>query len=373
MKPNFYEQFISGLVKKLADHIKLAPRLHHQFIKNIVDKAIELAGLFEERASQIDCSNLLPESVDFLFQRQVEQILKEAEEFPHVRALLETDAYKDRTGFAPYLLGMHLWKKEGMKTFYLSPGLTAMLEATDLSGPSFFAKLPYNNFYLQFGSNQYYSDEMPVLGVFISYSKLRPEDNQRTLSLAFVSSGYQAGYHSAYIPMGIIEDNPSDDIKDTLMTTADLLAESYTNRGKDPGKKEFYKELVATVFKFLMYINSKDSDISKPHVNGQELRKQLAQTNKPKKMRQLQRQLEEISEGEHFDVGSRIKIDKSIHKDKVMLGQRSFKYSFRFTVKGHFRSQPCGPGRKDRVLIRIEPYIKGPDGAPIIHKAYDVR
>lgn len=36
----------------------------------------------------------------------------------------------------------------------------------------------------------------------------------------------------------------------------------------------------------------------------------------------------------------------------------------RFTVRGHARLQPCGPGMKDRKLIWVDPFIKGPDGAP---------
>lgn len=36
----------------------------------------------------------------------------------------------------------------------------------------------------------------------------------------------------------------------------------------------------------------------------------------------------------------------------------------RFVVKGHARLQPCGPGRVDRKLIWIDPFMKGPDDAP---------
>lgn len=36
----------------------------------------------------------------------------------------------------------------------------------------------------------------------------------------------------------------------------------------------------------------------------------------------------------------------------------------RFVVKGHPRLQPCGPGRKDKKLIWIDSYPKGPDDAP---------
>ena len=40
------------------------------------------------------------------------------------------------------------------------------------------------------------------------------------------------------------------------------------------------------------------------------------------------------------------------------------KLKHRFTVAGHARLQVCGPGRKDRKLIWVAPFLKGPEGAP---------
>lgn len=39
----------------------------------------------------------------------------------------------------------------------------------------------------------------------------------------------------------------------------------------------------------------------------------------------------------------------------------SVEWSCRWTVDGHFRNQACGVGMKDRRLVWISPYIKGPD------------
>lgn len=45
------------------------------------------------------------------------------------------------------------------------------------------------------------------------------------------------------------------------------------------------------------------------------------------------------------------------------------KLTVRSVVSGHPRLQPCGPGRKDRKLIWINPFIRGPEGAPLVeHK-----
>lgn len=40
-------------------------------------------------------------------------------------------------------------------------------------------------------------------------------------------------------------------------------------------------------------------------------------------------------------------------------------YDHRWIVRGHARLQPCGPGRSERKLIWISPFIKGPDDKPL--------
>ncbi len=43
-------------------------------------------------------------------------------------------------------------------------------------------------------------------------------------------------------------------------------------------------------------------------------------------------------------------------------------YSHRWVVSGHWRRQPCGPGRKDRRLTFIPPHVKGPEDKPLVVK-----
>lgn len=38
----------------------------------------------------------------------------------------------------------------------------------------------------------------------------------------------------------------------------------------------------------------------------------------------------------------------------------------RWIVRGHWRNQACGAGMQDRRMIYIAPYVKGPDGAPLL-------
>ena len=51
--------------------------------------------------------------------------------------------------------------------------------------------------------------------------------------------------------------------------------------------------------------------------------------------------------------------------EREPLGSSGRRYKVRWPVKGHWRQQPYGPGRALRKPVRIEPFIKGPPGAPM--------
>lgn len=62
-----------------------------------------------------------------------------------------------------------------------------------------------------------------------------------------------------------------------------------------------------------------------------------------------------------------IALRKSIREEAIRTvptEESKRKMHVRFVVSGHARLQPCGPGNKDRKLIWIDPYPKGPDDAP---------
>lgn len=48
------------------------------------------------------------------------------------------------------------------------------------------------------------------------------------------------------------------------------------------------------------------------------------------------------------------------------LGESDREWHHRWVVRGHWRQQPCGPGKKGVKAIWISPYIKGPDDAPFL-------
>lgn len=43
-------------------------------------------------------------------------------------------------------------------------------------------------------------------------------------------------------------------------------------------------------------------------------------------------------------------------------------YSHRWTVRAHWRHQPCGPGRQDRKWVLVRAHVRGPDDKPLVVK-----
>ena len=49
-------------------------------------------------------------------------------------------------------------------------------------------------------------------------------------------------------------------------------------------------------------------------------------------------------------------------------GASGRQYRRRWWVGGHWRQQACGPGRTQRKPIWVSPYVKGPEGSPLVAK-----
>jgi hypothetical protein len=73
-----------------------------------------------------------------------------------------------------------------------------------------------------------------------------------------------------------------------------------------------------------------------------------------------------------FTMGSPVSIDVRPALKEYLSGRRSTSPSVQFLVRGHWRNQVYGEQRLLRKLLWIEPFWKGPDGAVINAKSYDV-
>jgi len=79
-----------------------------------------------------------------------------------------------------------------------------------------------------------------------------------------------------------------------------------------------------------------------------------------------------------YKVGSEVKLPEGLIKSARAYAHagvqpEGWKMQRRFTVRGHWRNQPCGPGRKERKRIFIEPHWKGPETAEEMSRLYEAK
>lgn len=140
----------------------------------------------------------------------------------------------------------------------------------------------------------------------------------------------------------------------------------------------FYRDgllLYRIILNSILYLSSGDADlIQKDNYRGV-LEKEAEALKAPAKKRKKLQSLSRYSELDYHDVGSSvgsIVIDRSAEhgKDKST-GSKAL--TVRFMVRGHWRNQVHGEGRKERKLIWIKPFYKGSDLASEINKPYLVK
>lgn len=76
-----------------------------------------------------------------------------------------------------------------------------------------------------------------------------------------------------------------------------------------------------------------------------------------------------------YEVGTEVKLERPLRdaaRAFCMRGQahKKWKLDKRFIVRGHWKKQACGKERTERKLVFVEPYWKGPMGAPVVARLY---
>jgi hypothetical protein len=115
---------------------------------------------------------------------------------------------------------------------------------------------------------------------------------------------------------------------------------------------------------FILYLSWPDT--------GEEFKergsKELAEAREKLKMLQgykrerLKDRMKQMLDDRRIYVGAKVPFMESAESTDA--GGKLF---VRSLVAGHWKMQPCGEGRKDRKLIRIEPYWRGPLDAPVVN------
>jgi hypothetical protein len=246
------------------------------------------------------------------------------------------------------------WATYGFNVFDVSHGLAAALLMTDpVKSSEFMDQMPFPIFVLQL--------QPGILPFFYGGSK----DNHGWVSWIWVHR-FLARHPNETVDRDVFRWSPED---------AETGLRLFANRG--PGtmdSEEIWQKGVAPmgtlelvpedditlraaghlVRNFITYLNSTGG----------------MATRKPSNAKAIARKRPGESWPTHWMIGQEVKINRQLREatlDALTSGTRysreGWQVRVRHIVRGHMKSQPYGLGRKDRKVIWVQPYWRGPEGA----------
>lgn len=121
-----------------------------------------------------------------------------------------------------------------------------------------------------------------------------------------------------------------------------------------------------------LYISSADAELDQRPPDQEALKQEIDRIPSRVRRQELKQEARHASRLPYIVVGASIPAAESLEAVPTSaLEKRTL--SVRFTVRGHWRHQACGPGLHERVLRFIKPYNKGPEMAALINKPYLVK
>lgn len=143
------------------------------------------------------------------------------------------------------------------------------------------------------------------------------------------------------------------------------------------GNKELFaaesrSALLRFVFNLCIYMSSEAASVQ--HIHEAEI-KRLRGDKKWKSLRKtVQDRIKRLQDDRVFAVGSDVVIDPELREAVRSGGLAGNKLSYRVLVRGHWRNQACGQGRKARKQLWIKPHVRGTElPTPVVGHNYEVR
>lgn len=276
------------------------------------------------------------------------------------------------------IIPMLNYEKHGRKTFFFGDNLTEKLSETDVNVSSELLTTPFPACMFVF-DNQIARDALhdifevtsPKSGTVTVYlmSFSTPEGTPAISADIYLNNGLDTLGVVARRQLALTPGSKVEDVLATDWSKIDggrrLNSEPLSNAKMEiMGDKHFTekgKRMMRIIANATLYLASSNPDIvpglrEAPLINGRQpyiFEKRIHE----RKMTSV----------DFINVGA------SVPAYTIPTDEEGRKLTQRFKVRGHWKSQPHGPGRSLTKEILIEPYWKGPDAAEIIHKPYKVR
>lgn len=256
-----------------------------------------------------------------------------------------------------------LWMLKGLQLtrakFQLTPQLSSTLALSDIPIHASNLKMPYPFLVLALPSGFAFKDDTGtnwISGVRLGCD----EGSPHSLIVAPTLSTKNLTQSLYTIPLGdhaTLQEDIEAHVAEHLLTTTSTCVEPISTRFDNP-----LLRLFTTVVNALLYITTFPDHVEESNQNilAKLMERKKKNTPGSKKAKRAVCKLNEARKRTIFIVGNKFRIEDDRYRKAVESGRS---VNVRFMVRGHWRRQVCGPGHKDRKLIFIQPFWKGPKDA----------
>ena len=349
-----------------------------------------------------------PSRVEQVWQRQYEKLIgaasreqglsptiiqREAERDPEAWNIIEWQHRELSTRYYA-LLNFELF---GTKTFYLQDGLVQHLACTEMNVVAPLLELPFPAcmfvltsresidalYRMHWASNPEQKgrrliDYKAPVSVFLVLTQKAPDQPFRQLNIIAFHANREE-YHVMVTRRLCLHDD---------WTLGEALTTDWANLDAQIEKRKhvsaegewetvedslFYTDglqFFRIILNAALYISSADAELEHRPSDQEAVRQEIEQIPSRVKRQELKQEARHASRLPYIVVGASVPVEEAVSASAPE-AKRSL--SVRFTVRGHWRRQACGPGLKDHVLRFIKPYNKGPEMATLINKPYLVK
>lgn len=327
-----------------------AAKYHDMWLKIIVDQM---------RAGKDDAKKFIDSTYTTITNKYLDKFAKEASQ--------ETIDRIARLLYNPWTPIFCLWHAAGRRMYFISKGLSQKLRQTKLKGyPANRLNIPFDALYIDTQDYGHFMEGAEMEGAEMEGCMVyRKADS---ISIALVIKGTS----SKSFPRVIHIEQADNTIERELEIALERYKEGH-NIDTSPYKKP-WKEFCSYVVNIILYSTMHDAESTFQHYdpNYTKLQKRLKKQKSPQKREKIKQQIKKTSSAGYTLLGGSIKVDRTEERAETYeKGQR--KITVRTLVSGHWRDQPCGKDRMDRKRIWIEPFWRGPEGAPITQKRHHLQ
>lgn len=399
-----YERYMVGLdkaarVSKKFDDVMRGMNLP---VEGAVGKLVAFLGLLETgglpEVVMVDGADDVDQIYRYFLREVIDEIFKDQPVDPNtlivderLRPLL---GYIHKTGSAfgrsisrviRYGVYVYHFEREGRRTYRVSDGLATKLNHTILKGLKCSdIRLPYEALYIErpkedlgfriwnemSGWHEFEGAYLCMGPTYVPpFDKLNQDEvhliREEVRSLHVLMTGGPKG--------DILMDDAVLNFTIKLPDDADLetqvketqLTDLYSVGG------DYWEEILRWLINVMIYATWNDCERDHLWVDpeAQKLWEKLKKA-KGKKAGKIQKQLNGRKQDRYYLLGKSIKINRTVLREGKGTGSRG-PVTVQSRVAGHWKKQAHGPGRKERKLIWIDPYWRGPEDSPV-HEAVHV-